>query len=413
MNVVGVVELVVEAGPDSGTRFDLPAGRHRIGRSHSGSMTLRDPSVEAHHGVIDVAVDGTVEFTQLTGRVPIHVDGRAVGSGQSVVDSSIEIGDSRVVVRPALSSPANRVHAPGVVIRADHDTHVWSRRPVDGDAFVVTLGVGVAPQLGSAIHHGRPLLADLEASGLAVIGLCGPDSMSVARSILTQLARQTGPADWLLLPVLSTRQEDRWLDQLPHLVGSVEDGSKRAIDAAADEPIANAVAALDRCDSRRLVIVTDTPRLLRPGSGPLARLIESRQSVTVLVVVPDGTEPPEMCSSVLTIGARWRGRWVADTSEPTVGQTRLHVGGSTLATALERASELADLIDPDDPSLVRLDGSIVTQQVARTGAPVGGDIIRVPEPTRGERETSASDAPVELVAHAGDHGDLLSEARAP
>ena len=65
------------------------------------------------------------------------------------------------------------------------------------------------------------------------------------------------------------------------------------------------------------------------------------------------------------------------------------------------------------PGGSRSDRALVAQEVARAGAELGGDVVGVPQPARRERETAASDALVELVAHPGEQRDLLVEAGSP
>ncbi|MCI3925924.1 FHA domain-containing protein, partial [Paenibacillus sp. TRM 82003] len=55
--------VVVTAGPDSGRRFDLPPGRHVVGRAGDAgapAVPLADPGVSRTHAVLEVAADGAV-----------------------------------------------------------------------------------------------------------------------------------------------------------------------------------------------------------------------------------------------------------------------------------------------------------------------------------------------------------------
>ncbi len=94
-----LVLIVAEAGPAAGTIVALDVGRHVVGRSPSCTVSLADAALEPHHGVFDVAVDGSVWFTQLTGRVAAQVDGEPVSTAVVVEDgATVGIGCSRLRV---------------------------------------------------------------------------------------------------------------------------------------------------------------------------------------------------------------------------------------------------------------------------------------------------------------------------
>lgn len=78
----GAMTVSVEAGPTAGRRFVLHAGRHVIGRASTAAVGLDDRSVELHHAVVDVAVDGRASLTQLAGRVPCRWIGTAAVDGE-------------------------------------------------------------------------------------------------------------------------------------------------------------------------------------------------------------------------------------------------------------------------------------------------------------------------------------------
>ena len=58
-------ELVVMSGPDSGAVLPMQPGRQTIGRSNVAGLTIDDPSVESHHGILNWN--------------PPHLDGQALG----------------------------------------------------------------------------------------------------------------------------------------------------------------------------------------------------------------------------------------------------------------------------------------------------------------------------------------------
>ena len=87
-------ELVVMSGPDSGAVLPMQPGRQTIGRSNVAGLTIDDPSVESHHGILNWN--------------PPHLDGQALG-GVLQVDNgghvpTVAIGESWCEVREARQS---------------------------------------------------------------------------------------------------------------------------------------------------------------------------------------------------------------------------------------------------------------------------------------------------------------------
>lgn len=82
-------ELVVMSGPDSGAVLPMPPGRQTIGRSSVAGLTIDDPSVEPHHGLLDWN--------------PPHLEGHALGGVLHVRNGghvpTIAIGESWCEVR--------------------------------------------------------------------------------------------------------------------------------------------------------------------------------------------------------------------------------------------------------------------------------------------------------------------------
>jgi DNA segregation ATPase FtsK/SpoIIIE, S-DNA-T family len=98
-----VLDVAVTAGPAATSWRSLPAGRHLIGRSPLASIKVDDPGIEPHHAVLHIDGEGSIELIQLTGSVPIRVDGRAVDAdSQPVVGSRIIIGSSVIELRPTI-----------------------------------------------------------------------------------------------------------------------------------------------------------------------------------------------------------------------------------------------------------------------------------------------------------------------
>ncbi len=94
-----LVEVAVMAGPSTTTWQSLPAGRHLIGRAAHATVRLDDPAIEPHHALLRVDDDGQIEVVQLTGVVPIRVDGRPWEAAVVDDDTDLTIGASVIRVR--------------------------------------------------------------------------------------------------------------------------------------------------------------------------------------------------------------------------------------------------------------------------------------------------------------------------
>ena len=58
-------------GLDAGASQYVGPGRHLVGRAHTAEVRCDDPSLQPHHALLDVASDGSLTVTQLTGRAPV------------------------------------------------------------------------------------------------------------------------------------------------------------------------------------------------------------------------------------------------------------------------------------------------------------------------------------------------------
>ncbi len=96
-----LVRLVVVAGLDLGRSVELPAGRHVLGSSPTAGCRVHDPSVAAHHALIDVAPGPTVTVTDLGVGRPI------TAAGQLRPGDRIDVGGAVV----ELADPAGLIGA--------------------------------------------------------------------------------------------------------------------------------------------------------------------------------------------------------------------------------------------------------------------------------------------------------------
>jgi DNA segregation ATPase FtsK/SpoIIIE, S-DNA-T family len=139
-----------------------------VGRASSAEVRVDDPTVELHHGVLEVAADGAVAFTQLTGSFPATVDGVACRPAHPIgAGGSLSIGNSRLVFGRRTDA-ASTDHLAGRVVPAEHDPwrSVVRRGPLASGAS--TPDVLVVPD-APAPHRSPPLTA-LVGAGIAAIG---------------------------------------------------------------------------------------------------------------------------------------------------------------------------------------------------------------------------------------------------
>ena len=78
-------ELVVMSGPDSGLVLPMPKGRSTIGRSPVAGLTIDDPSIEPHHGIIKWA--------------PPHLSVKPLGGELWADNMTIRLGQSLCEIR--------------------------------------------------------------------------------------------------------------------------------------------------------------------------------------------------------------------------------------------------------------------------------------------------------------------------
>ena len=336
------------AGPDAGRMIALPSGRHRFGREPTG-LVIDDPALEVHHLAIEVG--DHVHCVQLSGRIPVRVDGQTLSGFVGVPDGAfVEAGGSLL-----------RLGRRG--LREERSSSVSRRWPV-------TLGIGeiqhepaAGPNdeacLGSLpfdeqvwVDAGRrrtgvPVMIDLARTPR--LGVTGPHRVAVARAIaeVVRERAQAAPAIWW--PSVSDTMLGSSHDCRSGVIVVCEAGRYRTAERALTEPSA------------------------------------------MIVLAEHVDDLPAECTAQLAVGARWRGTFVADTARGFDDVVALHVAGRS---AQRR-------------------GPIIAEQISRTGAEFGRRVLGVPQPARRERQAAAPDAGVELIAHSREQLDLLVETWPP
>ena len=275
------MRIELTAGPDAGRHVELAAGSHLLGRARHCSLRVDDPALEAHHLVIDIGDDGSVEVAQLAGRAPVMVDGNCA-EGRAAAARVVEVGDSRLElgrdaspidppsVEPiALADCTDPVRVLSEAARVRRDLHL--RR---ASSSAVSLGVGALRLPIDLVDDGAALALDVQA--------------------------------------LLTRAE--WHDGLPVLIELDATRVIGLVDDHPDHPRARAVA-------RSLTHQTRSGHHLAADAQP-----DGDQNGVELVVAAPGDAGLERCDALLEIGARWRARWTPDVSRPDQ-LIRLHAAG--------------------------------------------------------------------------------------
>jgi DNA segregation ATPase FtsK/SpoIIIE, S-DNA-T family len=179
-----IVEVAVVAGPAVTTWRSLPVGRSLIGRARYAGIQVDDPAIEAHHAVLQTEEDGAIGAVQLTGSVPMRIDGRVVDAAtQPVVGSRIALGSSVIELRAPSrvrdQSELAQRHGgigvgtgfgTGVGSLAAHPSDPWRRivwrAPYEQERWGAPVVIApAAPMLPQ-----RPALAGLIGAGVTAVG---------------------------------------------------------------------------------------------------------------------------------------------------------------------------------------------------------------------------------------------------
>ena len=148
-----------EAGPDAGGRAVLGWGTHIVGRASGAAVQCDDAALEPHHLLIEASAEG-VMLRQLTGRVPVRVDGEALTESTRIVTAArLEIGNSVLSIsRGDLTGPGSGVDPAhvtvtpvgSVVVRCPRAPAQWTPEAVHPPEALVDRGDssgGVLPAL--------------------------------------------------------------------------------------------------------------------------------------------------------------------------------------------------------------------------------------------------------------------------
>ena len=157
------VEVAVGVGPACERWMALPPGRHTVGRATTAAVRVDDPAVELHHGILDVATDGTVTFTQLTGPFPAMVAGVPCRRSHRV-DGNLSMGSSRLLIGRDIET----TDPTGSIAPAERDP--WRRvvrRGPDAGAGSPLPRIAIP---GPAAIHRAPPLTTLVGAGVGALG---------------------------------------------------------------------------------------------------------------------------------------------------------------------------------------------------------------------------------------------------
>ncbi len=116
------------AGPDAGGMAVLGDGDHIVGRSPGAAARCDDPALEPHHLLIQISAAGA-RVRQLTGRVPVRLDGEVLTDSATIVASArLEVGHSVLsLCRRDLTAPGHSANSVNITVTSGGSVVV--RRP--------------------------------------------------------------------------------------------------------------------------------------------------------------------------------------------------------------------------------------------------------------------------------------------
>ena len=219
------VEVAVGVGPACERWISLPPGRHIVGRAATAAVRIDDPAVELHHGILDVAADGTVTFTQLTGVFPATISGAPCGRAQPV-DAALSIGSSRLLVGRHIADAGPIANGSVAPAPRDPWRRVVRRGPLAADGFPpAALEIPGPP----TSHHAPPLTT-LVGAGVAALG--AGVLAAVLGQLLFALFAAVGAvaslATWAVGAIIARRDRGRAAAEHRCAVGEFERSLDRA-----------------------------------------------------------------------------------------------------------------------------------------------------------------------------------------
>ncbi|HEY7625668.1 MAG TPA: FHA domain-containing protein, partial [Ilumatobacteraceae bacterium] len=191
------------AGPDAGGSVVIGSGTHVVGRSWRATVRCDDPALELHHVLIEVAAGGA-RACQLSGRLPVRVDGvpldGAVGVGSA---ATLEIGHSLLTIRrggltdPGQGTTVAATDGAQIVVRQPRSSPRFDPQPVrppaahpvanemTGGLLPALLALGGAGLLAVLVH--QPMFLLFGAIGaVAAFGTWGGQRIGVFRRRRTE-----------------------------------------------------------------------------------------------------------------------------------------------------------------------------------------------------------------------------------
>jgi len=205
-------------GLDAGASQRIGPGRHLLGRAHTAAVRCDDPSLQPHHALLDVAGDGSLTLTQLTGRAPIMLRDHHGAAGDPTTDahavpsgSTLEVGGTVLgLTRGAPEATPAQLHGTSLV-RSPRAVPVWQateRRAPNAPTAEHSQAGGLLPALLGMVGAGalalimrQPMFLLFGAlGGLVAVGSWG------AQRITTRRRRQQEAAEYSALQQAHARQ---------------------------------------------------------------------------------------------------------------------------------------------------------------------------------------------------------------
>ncbi len=267
------VRVVVASGPDAGGRFDLPPGRHVVGRAGGPArcaLPLADPGVSRAHAVLDVAPDGTVELRD---------SGSLNGTALLLPGRALDVADAPRLERGArvrVGASVLQVAPPaveGAEVRPDGCGHLLLHRAPRWSAAPAGPGGGVP-------RWPRPAPAR-ELPGVPWLALLVPLGVSVV------LALAWSPLSLLLGVASPLLVGGQWWSQRRR--ARAEGRRDAAAGAAARERVRTAHAGVLAAEHHRLHEAAPGPaEVLAQAAGRGVRLYERTRSSSDALVLRVG-----------------------------------------------------------------------------------------------------------------------------